>query len=201
MSLRLYGAARSRASRSLLALEELGVPYEHVPLSNSADDRAILAHLNPNRLIPVLEDGSLVLWESMAINLYLGDKYRGPLWPQTPEARAKLYQWSLWGQTEIDRRERHIARLSGDPARAEAASAERIAALCILNAALERSLYLLGDAFTLADVNVAATLSEPHEDGRVDGDLDPADHQMAALADWLNRCCRRESWMRVRGMP
>ena len=78
---------------------------------------------------------------------------------------------------------------------------ERIAALRILNAALERSPYLLGETFTLADLNVAATLSEPHEDGRVDGDLDPADHQMTALADWLNRCCKRESWIRVRGMP
>jgi len=179
----------------------LGLAYEHVPLSTSADDRATLARLNPNHRIPVLEHGSLVLWESMAINLYLGDKYGGPLWPATSEGRAKLYQWSLWGQTEIDRRERHIARLSGDPTRAEAASVERIAALRILNAALERSPYLLGETFTLADLNVAATLSEPHEDGRVDGDLDPADHQMTALADWLNRCCKRESWIRVRGMP
>lgn len=200
MALKLYGTARSRASRSVLALEEFGVAYEHVPLFDSPEDRAMLAGLNPNCRIPVLEDDTLVLWESMAINLYLGDKLGGRLWPTTAETRAKLYQWSLWGQTEIDRRERHIARLSGDPVRAEIARGERIGALRILDGALAGTPYLLGEAFTLADLNVAATLSEPHENGRIDGDLDPADHGLAALADWLNRCCTRKSWERVRDM-
>ena len=200
MALKLYGTACSRASRSILALEEFGVAYEHVPLSDSAEDRATLAQLNPNSRIPVLEDGTLVLWESMAINLYLGDKLGGPLWPTTAEARARLYQWSLWGQTEIDRHERHIARLSSDAVRAEVARSERIGALRILDGALAGTPYLLGETFTLADLNLASTLSEPHENSRIDGDLDPADHGLAALADWLNRCCMRESWERVRGM-
>lgn len=201
MALKLYGTARSRASRSILALEEFGVAYEHVPLFDNPEDRATLARLNPNSRIPVLEDDALVLWESMAINLYLGDKLGDPLWPTGAEARAKLYQWTLWGQTEIDRHERHVARLYGDPVRAEIARGERISALRILDRALASTPYLLGEAFTLADLNVAATLSEPHENGRIDGDLDPADHGLAALADWLHRCCTRASWAQVRGMP
>jgi glutathione S-transferase len=196
----LYGGAQGRASRSLLALEEFGLAYEHAPLKPWAEpaDAARLAALNPNSRVPVLEDGGLVVWESMAINLYLGDRYGGPLWPGDPAQRARLYQWSVWSQTSIDVIARHRARFSDQPEVKAGAEAERIAALAILDAALADRPYLLGDAFTLADLNVAATLSEPWENGRIDGDLDPADHGLAVLADWLARCTGRESWGRVR---
>ncbi len=112
----LHGAAASRASRSLLALEELGLPYKQVPLNpwSNAADAETLAPINPNRRIPVLDDDGLILWESMAINLYLADRYGSPpFWPQHPRDRALLYQWSLWSQTEIDVLARHMARFSG----------------------------------------------------------------------------------------
>src|SRR5215467_5586689 len=117
--IKLYGGAQGRTSRSLLALEELGLEYEHVPLKpwESADDRARLAVLNPNARVPVLDDNGLILWESMAINLYLGDRYgTPPLWPSEPARRALLYQWSFWSQTSIDVMARHRGRFSKDTA-------------------------------------------------------------------------------------
>ncbi|HUI26749.1 MAG TPA: glutathione S-transferase N-terminal domain-containing protein [Candidatus Kryptonia bacterium] len=98
----LYGTSKSRASRSLVALEELGLSYKHVPLRPRSvpADRAILDKLNPNSHIPVLEDDGFVVWESMAINLYLADKCGGPLWPSDVRGRALVYQWSIWAQTE-----------------------------------------------------------------------------------------------------
>jgi glutathione S-transferase len=199
----LYGSARSRASRSLLALEELGLPYEHVPLRpwEGPSEQAALQALNPNGRVPVLRDGALVVWESIAINLYLGDRYRGPLWPGDVADRARLYQWSLWSQTSVDVMARHRARLGVDSAARARAEAERLAALTLLDQALADHRYLLGDAFTLADINVAATLIEPWENGLVDGDLDPAAHGLPALADWLARCVGRPSWNGVRDLP
>jgi glutathione S-transferase len=200
----LYGAAASRASRSLLALEELGLPYSQVPLNPWSDpaDAEPLADINPNARVPVLDDDGLIVWESMAINLYLADRYGGaPFWPQDPCERALIYQWSLWGQTEIDVFARHKARFSGDAVLEQGAEAERLAALSILDRALAGRPYLLGDVLTLADINLSATLSEPWEKGLVDGELDPADHGLSALADWLARCTGRESWERVRGLP
>ena len=200
----LHGAAASRASRSLLALEELALPYKQVPLNpwSNADDAEPLARINPNARVPVLDDDGLILWESMAINLYLADRYGGaPFWPQHPHDRALVYQWSLWGQTEIDVRARHEARFSGDAALKRRAEAERLAALEILDRALAGRPYLLGDVFTLADLNLAATLSEPWENCLVDGEVDPADHGQSALADWLARCTSRASWERVRSLP
>ena len=96
---------------------------------------------------------------------------------------------------------RHRARFSQDPATKARGEAERLAALAILDTALKDRPYLLGEAFTLADVNVAACLVEPWENGRIDGDLDPAAHALAALADWLARCTSRPSWAKVRALP
>ncbi|HTX51395.1 MAG TPA: glutathione S-transferase family protein, partial [Caulobacteraceae bacterium] len=114
----LYGSSRGRPSRSLICLEELGLAYRQVPLRpwGRPEDAARLAALNPNARVPVLEDdGGLVVWESMDINLYLGDRYGGPLWPASPADRARLYQWSVWAQTSIDVMARHHARFSTDP--------------------------------------------------------------------------------------
>ena len=200
----LHGAAASRASRSLLALEELGLPYRQVPLNpwSDAADTETLARINPNARVPVLEDDGLILWESMAINLYLADRYGdAPFWPQHPRDRALVYQWTLWSQTEIDVRARHMARFRGAAAQKQGAEAERLAALAILDRPLAGRPYLLGDVYTLADLNLAATLSEPWENGLVDGELDPSDHGLSALADWLARCTGRPSWERVRSLP
>ena len=196
----VYGSSQGRASRSLIALEEFGRAYQHVPLKpwDSPADAERLARLNPNARVPVLEDDGVVIWESMAINLYLGDRYGGPMWPTTPADRARLYQWTLWGQTSIDVMARHRARFSKDQATKAAGEAERLAALAIIDRALADRPYLLGEAFTLADLNLAATLNEPWEQGRIDGDLDPAEHGLPALADWLARCIGRPSWAKVR---
>ena len=201
--LTLYGSSQGRASRSLICLEELGLAYRHVPLKpwDNAADAATLAPLNPNARVPVLDDDGFVVWESMAINLYLGDRHGGPLWPADARPRARLYQWSIWTQTSIDVMARHRARYSQDPDTKACAEAERLAALAILDAALQGSPYLLGEAFTLADLNVAATLSEPWETGGIDGDLDPAANGLTALADWLARCTSRPSWAKVRALP
>jgi glutathione S-transferase len=79
--LELYGNPRSRAMRCLWMLEEIGVPYRLIEKSTSADDLQIPEYLrlNPNARIPTLVDGSFVLWESLAINLYLAQKYEGPM--------------------------------------------------------------------------------------------------------------------------
>jgi glutathione S-transferase len=195
----LYGAPQGRASRSLFALEELGLDYQLVALRpwESAQDRETLLGLNPNGRVPVLDDDGVVLWESMAINLYLAERAGGPCWPPDPASRGRICQWSIWAQTEIDVVARHRARHGDDAQLKAAAEAQRLAALTILDRALAGRPYLLGETFTLADLNVAATLVEPQEHGLIDGDLDPARHGLDALAGWLARCFDRDSWRRV----
>src|SRR2546423_1701432 len=78
--LKLYGNLRSRATRCIWMLEEMGEPYEMIETSVRSDDLQNSAYLrlNPNARIPTLVDGDTVLWESMAINLYLAQK-PGPM--------------------------------------------------------------------------------------------------------------------------
>ena len=178
--------------------------YEHVPLfaGDHAQAREILRTLNPNGHVPVLEDEGLIVWESMAINLYLAEKCGGALWPKGARERAAVYQWSFWAQTEMDRRDWSLAKRSGDAERIAKARAEKIDTLAVLNAALADRPYLLGAEFGFADLNVAATISQPNEDGRIDWDrLDPRELGLPALADWLERCTTRASWRRVRELP
>jgi glutathione S-transferase len=197
----IYGSARSRVSRSIVALEELRLPYRHVPLNPRArpEDRAAIDALNPNRHVPVLDDGDLRIWESMAINLYLGDRYGAPpLWPAEVQQRARVYQWTLWSQTEMDRRDWDLARRGADPEQIDMARAAKIRTLAVLDAALAQQPYLLGNEFSFADLNVAATISQPNEAGLIDWDrLDPFAHALPALGDWLRRCTSRASWQRV----
>src|SRR5215831_13265303 len=93
--LKLFGQARSRASRSLWMLEEIGIPYEHVPVRPYTESRAAdYLRLNPNGHIPTLDDDGLVLWESLAINLYLAERYAAaPLWPAGVQDHGRIYQW------------------------------------------------------------------------------------------------------------
>lgn len=202
--MKIYGTSRSRAARSLVAAEELGVEYEHVPLipRPGTEDRRRLEAINPNVHIPVLEDGDLVIWESIAINLYLGDKHGGPLWPESVQDRALMYQWGFWVQTEIDRPDWNAVRRQGDDSAIAAAIDAKIAVLRILDEALADRAYLLGDSFTLADVNVAASLSQPNEGGKIDWmKIDPHAVNLPALGDWLDRCTQRDSWRRVAAYP
>jgi len=103
--LRLYGAARSRAVRTLWMLGELGLNYDHkdylprAPETRTPEFRA----LNPNGRVPVIDDDGFVLSESMAINLYLSKKYESPLYPSDPRNEALAWQWSLWETDRLDR--------------------------------------------------------------------------------------------------
>jgi glutathione S-transferase len=71
-------------------LEEMGEPYQLIEKSTRTDElqSAEYLRLNPNARIPTLVDSDVVLWESMAINLYLAQKYEGPIGlhpvPKTP---------------------------------------------------------------------------------------------------------------------
>src|SRR5882724_2686518 len=102
----LFGQARSRAARSLWMLEEIDVPYEHVPTAPYTESRAPdYLRINPNGHIPSLDDSGFILWESLAINLYLAESYASePFWPADVKNRALVYQWSFWAATGIEPR-------------------------------------------------------------------------------------------------
>jgi glutathione S-transferase len=199
--IKLYGKARSRASRSLWMLEELGVPYEHVPVLPGSESRAAdYLRINPNGRIPSLDHDGFVLWESLAINLYLAERLASaPLWPRNVQQRGLVYQWSFWAANEVESLLGRLGRLLAKPAKQQlelASLLERMAAvLGVLDAKLEQD-YLLGPAFTLADLNLASTLREPGEVGVAS--LAAIElSQVPRVARWLDRCEARPANRRV----
>jgi len=85
-------------------LEEIGEPYQLIEKNTRADDlqTADYLRLNPNARIPTLVDGDVVLWESMAINIYLAQKYEGPMHFANPEMLGLAAQWSFWAMLEME---------------------------------------------------------------------------------------------------
>ncbi len=102
--LRIHGVPRSRAFRCIWAAEEARQPYEVVPVGfDGATKTEAYGALNPNRTVPTLQDGDLVLFESLAINLHIAGKAGPPLMPPPGGGdTARVLQWTLWAATEIE---------------------------------------------------------------------------------------------------
>ncbi len=190
--LRIYGIARTRAFRVLWVAKELGIAYEHIPveIGEAGARKPDYLAVNPNGRLPAIEDDGFTLWESLAITLYLAKKHSaGRLYPATLESEAKAWQWSLWSVQEVDRGVNiwslHAVRLPAgerDAARREEALKVLAAPFKVLDGALSGRGYLLGEDFTVTDLNVAAVISRA-----IDMDLAATPR----LGDWLRRCLDR----------
>ena len=165
--LTIWGRANSgNVRKAVWCLEELGLAYERRDAGGPfgiVGDPAYRA-LNPNGLVPTLQDGALTVWESGAIVRYLAARYgSGTLWQDDPAQRAIADQWMDWTATTVQ-------PLFGpafvglvrtppekrDPA-AIAASLEATGAkLAIADAALADRPFLAGDRLTTADMPLGA---------------------------------------------
>src|SRR5467141_1573558 len=194
MSLKIYGVARSRAFRTLWMAKELRLDYEHIKVDFATGETRTPAHLalNPNGHVPVIDDDGVILWESMAINLYLAKKYdAGGLYPSRIEDEARAWQWSFWGMTEVERpvltalfNRAILPESQRDAGAADAAEKAHVQPFAVLEGVLGRTSYLLGGQFTVADLNVASILSWARP-ARIDLGGVPK------MADWFKRCSER----------
>lgn len=172
--LTLYGVYRSRATRPLWLLHETGTPFTHVPIIQAyrlADPKASDAPLhsaspeflkiNPQGQIPALQDGDLILTESLAISLYLARRYGGALGPADDAETAQMEQWALFAATAVEGPALEILQA---PAGATGEGIVKVAAeklrrpLARLNSHLAGRDWLVSNRFTVADINTAECL-------------------------------------------
>jgi glutathione S-transferase len=192
MSLRIYGIARTRAFRALWMAMELGLDYEHLPIEiGAAGARAPeFLKINPNGRLPFIDEDGFVLFESLAITLYLAKKHSlGKLYPAGLEDEARTWQWTSWALSEVDRGVNiwslHAVRLPAtdrDAGKRDEALKVLAAPFRVLDAAVATQSYLIGNDFTVADLNVAAVISRA-----IDMDLTASPR----LKAWLTRCLER----------
>jgi glutathione S-transferase len=197
--LTIHGSAFSRGLRTLWMTFELGIPYQHDdlrPRSPGTKTPEFLA-MNPNARVPVIEDDGFVLYESMAINFYLAREHNSPLLPRDPKQEALALQWSFWETDRLDRQQTTYANNTTGPeaqrdkAAADAAWADIVPAMDVLNGVLSKTKWLVGTDFSIADLNVAAAMYRS-----LSFDLSHWPH----VKEWLERCWDRPAAKKARAM-
>lgn len=201
MTMKLYGIPGSRAARNIWALEETGLPYERIDVVMRKDTgKPEFLAINPNGRIPALVDGDLVLFESLAINTYIAKKAEGDLAPKSLAEDAMNEQWSLWAMTETEkpllRALFHSLGVMGyekDPAIVTECMEELARPFKVLDGHVSTRDYLMGDRFTIADLNVTSVLAWAAT-ARLDLSSYPN------LDRWLKACLARDGYQKVRAI-
>jgi glutathione S-transferase len=194
--LKFYYTPMSSATRVHWALEELGVPYEKVRVDLAAGEHKKPEYLalNPNGKIPLLVAEGEPIFESLAILLYLSERFgvdKG-LFPPPSPARAVAFKWMVWGSVTLtealSRYMRNtLERFPADERNAKAAETAKNdaqAALAILDKELSEKQFLLGDEFSLVDVSLASLVPFMARIGVETGNY-------ANILAWVGRCTSR----------
>jgi glutathione S-transferase len=207
----LYGVFRSRASRPIWLLYELGETFEHVPVIQAyrlKDAHATDAPLNttspaflkvnPQGQIPAYVEGDLTLTESLSITNHIARTRGGALGPQTPAEAALIDQWTFLAVTAVEGPALEILNVQGaqgdktpEGQAAIAIAAEKLRRpLARLEAHLAAHSHLIGDRFTVADLNLAECLRYAQGHPTLLGEF-------PAVKAWLEGCQAREAFKRM----
>lgn len=209
--LTIHGVTRSRASRIIWLCHEIGLEFRQVPVIQAyrlgdpdAPDAPLNTHspeflaLSPAGAIPVIDDDGLVLSESLAATLYLARKHGGALGPADLAEDALMMQWSFYAATSVEPDALTILFLhartrlqSGEDQALVANAAERLVRpLKVIESHLATRRHLLGERFTVADINLAEVLRYAQGYGELMA-------QFPAIMSWLESCQSRPAFRKM----
>jgi glutathione S-transferase len=165
--LKIWGRNTSvNVQKAMWTVGELGLPCERIDVGGSfgKNREAPYLAMNPNGLVPTLEEDGFILWESNAIVRYLASKYGpGRLEPLDLQERARASSWMdwqltvagpaitpvFWGLIRTPPEQR-------DHAAIEAGKVKTLAAMQMLDAQLAKTAFVAGDTFSMGDIPTAA---------------------------------------------
>lgn len=199
MSIVYYAAPQSSASPVTCAMAELRVPHERVQLdlAEGKQRKPEYLALNPNGKVPLLVVDGTPLFEGLAILQWLGDRFgvEKKLWPAANDpARLEALSWTTWAYVSYTTTATRWYRLAAPsiPAEQRNAAAAALAQeevqslLGVLDGRLSSREYVLGSAFSLADLVLASCVRFTNIIGV---SLDAHRH----VRTWLERCVSRPS--------
>lgn len=171
--LKILGKVASINVRKVLwCCDELSLPFQREDWGKGfqTTDTPAFISLNPNALIPVIDDDGFVLWESNSIIRYLANRYgagNDHLYPHSPLARARVDQWMDWQATDLNNAWRYafmsLLRHSPehqDPRELATSIANWNRHMGILEQQLQSTgAYVAGEHFTLADIPIGLSLN------------------------------------------
>ncbi|MBB5701923.1 glutathione S-transferase [Ochrobactrum daejeonense] len=163
--LKIWGRTNStNVKKALWTAHELDLEFEQINLGGpfgGLQDPTYLAR-NPNGLVPLLEDGETVLWESNTITRYLAAVYgKGSLWIENPAKRAQAEKWMDWASASLAGNFsdviRHLIRLpeaERDPAILVRGLEGLARSMKIADEALGDAPWLSGENFGIGDIPI-----------------------------------------------
>lgn len=189
------GSPNCRKVSAFLKLADLDVDWEVVDLPKGGHLTPEFGAVNPNAMVPALEDGDLNLWESNAILIYLAEKTGSPLWDDA--SRLDILKWLFWEQS-------HFMYATGtaffqvvlkpmiglgepDEHSVEEAIKKFRRHAKVLDDHLAESDFLVDDKLSLADLAVAANLTFAEPSGL------PMD-EFPNIGRWLDRLDQIDAW-------
>ena len=159
--LKFYYNTAPNPMKVALFLEESGLPYEPVPIDGRKGDQHKPDYLaiNPNAKVPAIVDGDAVVFDSNAILLYLAEKTGKFLPGNTPKARGELLSWLMFVASGVGPYSGQSVHFRGYAPEKNEYAINRYAYEAqrhfgILDARLATRRYVLGDAYTIVDMDV-----------------------------------------------
>lgn len=198
--MKLFYAPRTRSTRPRWMLEELGVPYElvNVDLKKREQKNPDYLKINPMGAVPAFQDGGTSFSESGAIVSYLADKFpEKKLAPalNTPE-RGSYYQWMFFAMSSLDSQIvgifYHTTLLpEGEriPAYVEYCKKGLVKPTSVLTDHLKSNEFILGKAFSAADIMIASNLAFAKSLKLID--------DQPGLLDYVERMTSRPAFLRA----
>jgi glutathione S-transferase len=176
--MKLYEFPPTRSIRVRWALQEMEIPFEseQVCLTSGEHQRPEFLALNPAGKVPVLVDGELVLTESVAMVLYLAEKFpQKGFFPTDLSERGEAYRWLLFAATELEqplwrlvRNQRVYPEAQRAPADIPNATREAREAAAIVDAHLKDHSFMVGERVSVVDFVMAYTLDWAEISGTLD---------------------------------
>ena len=201
--LKIWGRVNSvNVKKALWCVEELGLPYERVDagMQYGVVDTPEYRRMNPNGLVPTMDEDGFILWESHAIVRYLSAKHgKGVLWPMDVRTRATANQWMDWAfsfQASVRDAFWNLARTPPEKRDAQSIEKSRVKSgemAAILDAALADRLYVAG-AFSMGDIPVGCEVQRWMR-------LPMQRPKYANLEAWFERLCARPAFKKIVDIP
>jgi glutathione S-transferase len=201
--LKIWGRTNSvNVKKALWCLDELGMEYERTDagMQYGVVNTPEYRKMNPNGLVPTMDEDGYILWESHSIVRYLAAKYgKGVLWPMDERTRGVANQWMDWAfsfQGSVRDSFWNLIRTPADKRDAKAIEASRVKSAgmaAILDAALADRLYVAGP-FSMGDIPIGAEVQRWMR-------LPMERPKLPNLEAWFERLCARQAFKKHVDLP
>lgn len=198
--LKIWGRnTSSNVMKVMWTVAELGLEHERIDIGGpfGGNDKPEYLAMNPNGVVPTLQDGGLTLWESNVIVRYLAAKHdAGGLWPVDPAERADVERWMDWQQTVVGPAFGPIfwGLVRTPPEKQDRAAIDRAAELtgerlAMLDRHLAGRAFVGGDRLTIGDIPMCGIIHRWFN-------LDVKRPNQPSLRAWYDRLCERPGFKR-----